>query len=82
VELVESRSPDLLVVGATVAGDDGIDTALAELRASRPALPVVLSGPAVGGSLPRERGGTRVLERIDQSVDAIEELLTGAAAAA
>ena len=82
VELVESRSPDLLVVGAIVAGDDGIDTALAELRASRPALPVVLSGPAVGGSLPRERGGTRVLERIDQSVDAIEELLTGAAAAA
>ncbi len=82
MELVESRSPDLVVLGAIVAGDEGIDGALTDLRSARPALPVILSGPAVGGSLPRERGGTRVLERIDQSVDAVEELLTGAAAAA
>ena len=33
------------------------------------------AGPAVGGSLPRERGGMRVLERIDESVEAVEELL-------
>ncbi len=82
LELVESRRPDLVVLGATAAGEDGLDAALRELRSSQPGVPIVLSGPAVGGSLPRERGGMRVLERIDQSVEAVEELLTAAAAAA
>jgi cobalamin-dependent methionine synthase I len=82
LELVESRTPDLVVVGATAAGEDGLDSALRELRSAHPGVPIVLSGPAVGGSLPRERGGMRVLERIDQSVEAVEELLTSAAAAA
>jgi methanogenic corrinoid protein MtbC1 len=82
LELVESRTPDLIVLGATAAGEDGLDGALRELRSAHPGVPIVLSGPAVGGSLPHERGGMRVLERIDQSVEAVEELLTGAAAAA
>ncbi len=82
LELVESRTPDLIVLGATAAGEDGLDSALRELRSAHPGVPIVLSGPAVGGSLPRERGGMRVLERIDQSVEAVEELLTSAAAAA
>ncbi len=82
LELVESRTPDLVVVGATAAGEDGLDSALRELQSAHPGVPIVLSGPAVGGSLPRERGGMRVLERIDQSVEAVEELLTSAAAAA
>ena len=38
-----------------------------------PTLPIVLGGPAVGGSLPRERRGMRVLERIDESVAAVED---------
>jgi methanogenic corrinoid protein MtbC1 len=80
LELVENRNPDLVVVGA--AGEDGLDSALRELRSAHPGVPIVLSGPAVGGSLPRERGGMRVLERIDQSVEAVEALLTSAAAAA
>jgi methanogenic corrinoid protein MtbC1 len=82
LELVESRTPDLIVLGATAAGEDGLDGALRALRSAHPGVPIVLSGPAVGGSLPRERGGMRVLERIDQSVEAVEELLTSAAAAA
>ena len=45
LELVESRSPDLIVLGATAAGEDGLDTALRELRASHPALPIVLVRP-------------------------------------
>ncbi len=62
--------------------EDGLDAALRELRSAHPDVPIVLCGPAVGGSLPRERGGMRVLERIDESVEAVEELLTSAAAAA
>src|SRR4051794_37321576 len=82
LELVEGRCPDLVVLGAPSAGEEGLDAALRALRTSRPEVPIVLSGPAVGGSLPSERGGMRVLERIDQSVEAVEELLAPAAASA
>jgi hypothetical protein len=34
----------------------------------------------VGGALPRERDGMRVLERIDESVEAVEDLLAASAA--
>jgi CheY-like chemotaxis protein len=81
LETVDSRHPDLVVLGAAAGDGDGLEIALRELRSSHPEVPVVLSGPAVGGSLPRERGGMRVLERIDQSVEAVEELLAGAASA-
>jgi methanogenic corrinoid protein MtbC1 len=82
LDLVESQAPQLVVLGATLAGDDDLDVALRELRSLHPGVPIVLSGPALGGSLPRERTGMRVLERIDQSVDAVEELLAPAAASA
>ena len=61
-------------------GDQAV--ALRDLRSTRPDLPIVLGGPAVGGSLPRERGGMRVLERIDESVEAVEDLLATAASTA
>ncbi|MCW3034200.1 MAG: Response regulator with domain [Solirubrobacterales bacterium] len=81
--MVESRAPDLVVLGATVPGDgDAFELALRELRTSHPEIPIVLGGPAVGGSLPRERTGMRVLERIDESVPAVEDLLAGTASAA
>jgi methanogenic corrinoid protein MtbC1 len=81
--MVESQSPDLVVLGATVAGaDESVETALREMRCNHPDIPVVLGGPAVGGSLPRERGGMRVLERIDESVEAVEDLLATAASTA
>ena len=74
--MVESQSPDLLVLGAIApSAADSRRVALRDLRSSRPDLPIVLGGPAVGGSLPRERGGMRVLERIDESVEAVEDLL-------
>ncbi len=83
VELIESRCPDLVVVGATApAGGEDVELALRDLRAARPDLPIVLSGPAVGGSLPRERSGMRVLERIDETVPAVEDMLATAGATA
>jgi methanogenic corrinoid protein MtbC1 len=83
VEMVESRSPDLVVLGATLDTEDGaLDLALRDLRSSHPDIPIVLGGPAVGGNLPRERGGMRVLERIDESVQAVEDELAGTASAA
>jgi len=80
IEMVDSQSPDLVVVGATVpTAADSVELALRDLRSNRPDLPIVLGGPAVGGSLPRERGGMRVLERIDESVQAVEDLLATSA---
>jgi methanogenic corrinoid protein MtbC1 len=83
LEMVDSQSPDLIVVGATVpTASESFEVALRDLRSQRPDLPIVLGGPAVGGSLPRERGGMRVLERIDESVEAVEDLLATAKSAA
>jgi methanogenic corrinoid protein MtbC1 len=83
LEMVDSQSPDVIVVGATVpTASEPFEVALRDLRSQRPDLPIVLGGPAVGGSLPRERGGMRVLERIDESVEAVEDLLATASSAA
>jgi hypothetical protein len=81
--MIESQSPDLVVIGATAPGEsDSVEVALRDLRSSHPNLPIVLGGPAVGGSLPRERRDMRVLERIDESVEAVEGLLSGTASTA
>jgi methanogenic corrinoid protein MtbC1 len=83
LEMVDSQSPDLVVVGATATiAVESVELALRDLRCNRPDLPIVLGGPAVGGSLPRERSGMRVLERIDQSVEAVEDMLATAASTA
>lgn len=73
---VDSQSPDLIVLGAL--GDEShnsTERAIAELHAARPEIPIVLGGVAVGGQLPVARNGMRVLERIDEAVEAIEEQL-------
>jgi hypothetical protein len=56
--------------------------ALRDLRSSHPDIPIVLGGMAVGGELPRDQSGMKVLERIDESVEAVEGLLASAPAAA
>lgn len=83
VEAVESHGPDLLVLGSTRPSETpSLESALRELRAGHPGVPIVLTGPAVGGNLPSEREGMRVLERIDESVQTVEGLLTGTASPA
>ncbi|HEX3511213.1 MAG TPA: HD domain-containing phosphohydrolase [Solirubrobacteraceae bacterium] len=83
LELVEGQSPDLVVVGATAPGGaEEIEDVLRELHSARPDMPIVLSGPAVGGGLPRDREGMRVLERIDETVQAVEGVLGSSAPAA
>jgi methanogenic corrinoid protein MtbC1 len=76
-EAVETKSPDVVVLGATVvAAADAVKKAVSDLRASHPDVPIVLGGAAVARDLPRERAGMRVLERVDGSLEAIEDLLT------
>src|SRR6267143_1570281 len=48
-----------------------VDVALRDLRSRHPEIPIVLGGAAVGGGLPTAREGMKVLERIDESLDAV-----------
>jgi methanogenic corrinoid protein MtbC1 len=73
---VAARSPDVIVIGATEGEQaDAIRGALQELHGEHPEIPIVLGGAAVGGAMPTSRNGMRVLERIDEAVEAIEEQL-------
>jgi methanogenic corrinoid protein MtbC1 len=73
---VESQSPDLIVLGATVpTAVEGVTRAVKDLHAVHPDIPIMLRGAAVSQGLPGEQPGMRVLERIDESVQAVEELL-------
>jgi methanogenic corrinoid protein MtbC1 len=81
--IVAGQNPDLIIVGATPQSSaESVEAALRELRAGHPGVPIILGGPAAGGSLPRERGGMKVLERIDETVAAVEGLLEPAASTA
>jgi methanogenic corrinoid protein MtbC1 len=80
---VESQTPDLIIIGATApASAEPVELALKDVRARHPEVPVVLGGIAVGGDIPGDHGSLRVLERIDESVEAVEELLAARASAA
>jgi len=81
--MVRSQSPDLIVLGATEPGGaDSVELVLRDLRVTRPDIPIVLGGPAVGGNLPRDRSGMRVLERIDETVEAVEDVIATSASTA
>ncbi|HEY1450323.1 MAG TPA: HD domain-containing phosphohydrolase [Solirubrobacteraceae bacterium] len=81
--VVTSQSPQVIVFGATDSQDPQVITeAVAELHAAHPGTPIVLGGAAVGGVLPPSRNGMRVLERIDEAVEAVEEQLARRAQAA
>ena len=80
---VESEYPDVLVIGGVPeAGAERAAAAIAELRAGRPELPIMLACPAVGGEMPSDNAGMTILERIDESVPAVERLLAAPASAA
>jgi len=73
---VASRTPDVIVLGATDGEDrEAIGRAVGDLHAAHPEVPIVLGGAAVGGALPVSQNGMRVLERIDEAVEAVEEQL-------
>jgi len=73
---VANRSPQLIVLGSTDSESaEAIGQAVAELHAAHPEVPIVLGGAAVGGVQPVSRNGIRVLERIDEAVEAVEEQL-------
>ena len=73
---VASQSPDLIVLGAIDGGQSElVGSAVASLHSEHPGVPIVLGGAAVGGDLPASRNGMRVLERIDEAVEAVEEQL-------
>ncbi len=79
---VESQSPDLIVLGATVAtAVEGVVRAVRDLGASHPDIPIMLRGAAVSDGLPGD-AGMRVLDHIDESVPAVEELLAARVAVA
>ena len=83
VAAVENEYPDVLVLGGIPdASAELLDAALADVRSAHPDLPIVLAGPAIGGELPREQAGATTLERIDESVGAVEALLATPAGAA
>jgi HD-GYP domain-containing protein (c-di-GMP phosphodiesterase class II)/methylmalonyl-CoA mutase cobalamin-binding subunit len=80
---VASQSPELIVLGATdCENPQQVAKAVEELHAAHPSIPIVLGGAAVGGALPASRNGMRVLERIDEAVEAVEEQLARRASAA
>lgn len=71
-----AQTPDVIVIGAT----DGVDreeiaSAVDALHTTHPEIPIVLGGAAVGGATPASSNGMRVLERIDEAVEAVEEQL-------
>ena len=73
---VANQSPDVIILGATMApAVESVVRAVKELRESHPDIPVMLRGAAVSDGLPGEHPDMRVLERIDESVAAVEELL-------
>ncbi|HEY2142129.1 MAG TPA: HD domain-containing phosphohydrolase [Solirubrobacteraceae bacterium] len=73
--MVKSRDPELIVLGATVDAADMVRLAASELHENHPRIPLALGVPAVGGGLAAGPPGVAVLERIDRSVETVEELL-------
>ena len=71
-----AKTPDVIVLGA-IDGEDpeAIARAVQELHSAHPAIPILLGGTAVGGATPASHNGMRVLERIDEAVEAVEEQL-------
>jgi HD-GYP domain-containing protein (c-di-GMP phosphodiesterase class II)/CheY-like chemotaxis protein len=82
--LIDSHAPDLIVLDATLpSAGEILMRIVSELREGHPELPVVLGAVSTlhAGELERAHPGVRVLERLDQSVEAVEGLLSARASA-
>jgi methanogenic corrinoid protein MtbC1 len=80
---VETQSPDVVLLGDTaLVSSEELDIVVRDLRESHAEIPIVLGGPAAGGDVPHDRRGMTVLERMDESVEAVEDLLAARATAA
>jgi HD-GYP domain-containing protein (c-di-GMP phosphodiesterase class II)/methylmalonyl-CoA mutase cobalamin-binding subunit len=72
----ESQTPDVIVLGATDGENpEQLAHAVDALHLAHPEIPILLGGAAVGGATPPAHNGMRVLERIDEAVEAVEEQL-------
>lgn len=75
-KLVASHHPDVLLLGAAAPGTEAeVESEVRELRTSHPDTAILLAAAVAGGQLPGDRDGMRVLERIDESVQVVEQLL-------
>jgi methanogenic corrinoid protein MtbC1 len=80
---IENHSPDLVLLGASAPGAESeLEFAVRDLRVTHGEIPIVLGGAVAGGAIPSDHEGMRVLERIDESVQAVEALLADRASAA
>jgi methylmalonyl-CoA mutase cobalamin-binding subunit len=80
---IESHSPDAVLLGAAAPGSEQeLESAVRDLRAGHREVPIVLGGAVAGGAVPHDHDGMRVLERIDESVQAVEAMLADRVAAA
>jgi methanogenic corrinoid protein MtbC1 len=76
-EKVEDAAAEAVVVGAVPdAAEQQLRGAIEALRANRPRVPLVLGAIAAGGPSFEVLDGTRVLERIDESVAVVQDALS------
>jgi methanogenic corrinoid protein MtbC1 len=77
---VESHAPAVVLLGAAAPGSEReLELAVAEVRSAHGEIPIVLGGIAAGGDVPHDHHGMRVLERIDESVEAVSGVLAARA---
>ena len=80
---LESHSPAVVLLGAPAPGSEReLELAVADLRSAHGDVPIVLAGMAAGGEVPHDHHGMRVVERIDESVEAVEGVLAARATVA
>jgi methanogenic corrinoid protein MtbC1 len=80
---VENHAPEVVVLGAAAPGSEReLELAVADLRSAHGEVPIVLAGIAAGGEVPHDHHGMRVVERIDESVEAVEGVLAARATVA
>jgi methanogenic corrinoid protein MtbC1 len=76
-EAIESEAPEVIVLGANASTAElAVEGIVEELGERHPSILVLLCGSAIPARL-RQREEARYLERIDEAVPAVEQLLMG-----